>query len=890
MTLKFKKLFSIILILFLTIGISACSEDLLSGKIDATKTGSINGIVKNNNGKILSGVAVSISNKSDTTNDNGVFNIEGLETGGYSLIIETEGYKKTEKSITVNEGSNNLGEIILEKNTEYYSLNINIEGKGTVNKDPDKEKYEKDSKVNLTASPQEGWEFSNWSGSVESSKKEIEVIMGSEKTIKATFKEVDSSLEINNISDKTIDEGKSLTFTVETNYQGDDEINLEAKNLPNGANFNNSTGEFSWTPTSEDIGDYKITFSATVNDEYTEEIVNVTVNEVDNSPELEKIGDKAINEGETLNLTLNANDPNNDELTYSASGLPTNASLNSSTGEFTWTPTYKDSGTYSVTFYVSDGTNKDSETINISVNDSLVKLNMNIKGKGEIIKDPNNADNIYDKGTEVTLSANSNLGWKFESWNGDIASNNKEEVILLDSNKDITAVFIEEQYVLNINNNGEGSVTITPEKDYYYGDIVTLEANANDWWKFENWSGDINKSENPVEITIKSDTNISANFSEIKPNPPTNINAKLEFGKVNISWDSPTDPRVNEYKIYRSESESGTKTLLKTVSANEYNDNTIKGGKTYYYWIKSVTDSNLTSDFSSLVSINIPSSSSTIIFSRYNVHSDGGTYEENGIYSMSSKGFNLKQLYNIDTGISRPDVSPSTDKIAFVQDRNNIYTIDMEGNNQEKIINHGEDIGRVSWSPDGNLLTFRSDEDGDGEIYTINIDNKNIEKLTDNNTLDYYPDWSLTNDKIVFVNEANEIQNIYKMNSDGTNKINLTDDKDFNGNLLQNPEWSPSGNKIAFVVDYGSKEDLYVMESDGTNLTNLTNFKENDLYGCQIGNKIAWSPDGKKIAFTSDKYDGGSGQFQVYTINIDGTSLKRVTDLKGSSEIGDWIE
>ncbi|HBI22841.1 MAG TPA: hypothetical protein DDX84_01195, partial [Nitrospiraceae bacterium] len=59
-----------------------------------------------------------------------------------------------------------------------------------------------------------------------------------------------------------------------------------------------------------------------------------------------------------------------DTLTFSASGLPSGAAFNTSMRTFNWTPGYSQSGSYSVTFTVSDGSLTDSEVITITVNNT----------------------------------------------------------------------------------------------------------------------------------------------------------------------------------------------------------------------------------------------------------------------------------------------------------------------------------------------------------------------------------------------------------------------------------------------------------------------------------------------------------------------------------------
>jgi TolB protein len=116
--------------------------------------------------------------------------------------------------------------------------------------------------------------------------------------------------------------------------------------------------------------------------------------------------------------------------------------------------------------------------------------------------------------------------------------------------------------------------------------------------------------------------------------------------------------------------------------------------------------------------------------------------------------------------------------------------------------------------------------------------------------------------------------------SDGTGKTNLSD----NGLYVydESPSFSPDGQKIAydsFGVQASNPEgdqDIYVMNADGTGKTNLTN------NGLGVQDHIPYySPDGQKIAYTSD---GGAqpsnpeGDQEVYVMNADGTGQKNLTN------------
>ena len=81
------------------------------------------------------------------------------------------------------------------------------------------------------------------------------------------------------------------------------------------------------------------------------------------------------------------------------------------------------------------------------------------------------------------------------------------------------------------------------------------------------------------------------------------------------------------------------------------------------------------------------------------------------------------------------------------------------------------------------------------------------------------------------------------------------------------PAWSPDGKRIAFVSDRDGKFKpmIYVMNADGTGQTRLPSSPQNFL--------PVWSPDGKHIAFASNR----AGDWQIYVMNPDGSEQKPLT-------------
>ena len=64
------------------------------------------------------------------------------------------------------------------------------------------------------------------------------------------------------------------------------------------------------------------------------------------------------------------------------------------------------------------------------------------------------------------------------------------------------------------------------------------------------------------------------------------------------------------------------------------------------------------------------------------------------------------------------------------------------------------------------------------------------------------------------------------------------------------------------------------MNADGTDIKDVTKNEAIDM-------SPSWSPDGKRIAFTSDR----DGNMEIYIMDRDGQNVRRITE---NPQISDW--
>ena len=122
----------------------------------------------------------------------------------------------------------------------------------------------------------------------------------------------------------------------------------------------------------------------------------------------------------------------------------------------------------------------------------------------------------YEEGKKATLEAIPNEGYRFVKWTDDITDNPREITVI--ANATYTAVFELipiPTYVVTVNTADAEMGTVTGGGTFQEGTKVTIEATANDGYRFVQWSNGI--TDNPFAFTLTQDTTFTAEFELIPP-------------------------------------------------------------------------------------------------------------------------------------------------------------------------------------------------------------------------------------------------------------------------------------------------------------------------------------------------------------------------------------
>jgi TolB protein len=246
---------------------------------------------------------------------------------------------------------------------------------------------------------------------------------------------------------------------------------------------------------------------------------------------------------------------------------------------------------------------------------------------------------------------------------------------------------------------------------------------------------------------------------------------------------------------------------------------------------------------------------------------------------------------------TNPEAEVPGGRIAFMGggDGSNfqLYVMGSDGSGLVTVLPDVEprsDFSGQSWSPDGRQLVFASNLGGNAnfDIYTMNIDGTGLQRIVGDLGGDFAPSWSPDGTQIAF--QAHRLDatgwDIFVVNVDGSNERNITtspEDEEL-------ASWSPDGAQIVYQVSGNSGSSIYVMDANGQNRRLLV------AGGARVANETpSWSPNGTRVAFASNLHQDWSNavgtpnaEFEIYTVNSDGSGVRRITFVSDSIGSARW--
>jgi len=227
-------------------------------------------------------------------------------------------------------------------------------------------------------------------------------------------------------------------------------------------------------------------------------------------------------------------------------------------------------------------------------------------------------------------------------------------------------------------------------------------------------------------------------------------------------------------------------------------------------------------------------------------------------------------------------LSPDGRLIAYVQGAGflagQIHVVPLGGGQPRRLTPGSSILDGLAWTADSRELVFASNRTGLRTLWRVSVSGGTPGLVSGVGDGAGAPAISLPGNRLAYVYRRTDT-NVWRMPGPawtrpalGPAKVIASSREDIEA------AYSPDGQRIAFTSDRSGSFEIWIANSDGTNQTQLTSMKAPD------SGSPRWSPDGKTIAFDS-RIEGHGG---IFVINADGGAPRRLTDDTAENNVPTW--
>ncbi|MBT5017374.1 biopolymer transporter Tol [bacterium] len=204
-----------------------------------------------------------------------------------------------------------------------------------------------------------------------------------------------------------------------------------------------------------------------------------------------------------------------------------------------------------------------------------------------------------------------------------------------------------------------------------------------------------------------------------------------------------------------------------------------------------------------------------------------------------------------------------------------IYVTSFDGSKLTQLTDAEGYDAEGSYSHDGKHIVFTSSRDGDPDIYVMDADGKNVRQVVNKDGYDGGPFFSPDDKWILFRSDRDKehMLQLYVVSVDGKHEFQLTSDLN---TVNWAPYYHPSGDYIVWArADYsrgprGANFDIYSMQLNHEDGKILPGEVERITHHEKADVLPVFSPDGKKLMWTSSRTDDASSQLWIADWKKDG--------------------